>query len=262
MFVNFFESFFILEVFIKILLFIILLVCMLIVVAFFTIYERKLLAAIQQRLGPNKVGFLGLLQAVADGLKVFTKETVIPLKANKALFIFAPIMTFFLSMLALIVIPMGPGVVVSDLNIGVIFILAISSLNVYSVILSGWASNSRYAFLGALRSTAQMISYELTLGTNILCVILCAGSLNLTEIVLAQRNVWYIFPLFPTFIIFLICCLAETNRSPFDLPEAESELVSGYNTEYAGFSFAMFFLGEYLSILVLCNFIVILFLGG
>lgn len=258
----FLPNFFVFEVFIKIVLFIILLVCMLIVVAFFTVYERKLLAALQQRLGPNKVGFLGLLQAVADGLKVFTKETIIPLGANRALFIFAPMMTFFLSMLAWIVIPMGPGVVVSNLNIGVIFILAISSLNVYSVILSGWASNSRYAFLGALRSTAQMISYELTMGTNILCVILCAGSLNLTDIVISQKSLWFCFPLFPTFLIFLICCLAETNRSPFDLPEAESELVSGYNTEYAGFSFAMFFLGEYLSILLLCNFIVILFLGG
>jgi NADH-quinone oxidoreductase subunit H len=244
------------------LVFLAIILCMLITVAFFTVYERKLLASIHQRVGPNVVGPLGLLQAIADGVKLFLKEFIIPLRANIFLFIFAPMVTFFLSLLAWLVIPFGQNIVVSNINLGVVFILLISSLNVYGVILSGWASNSRYAFLGALRSAAQMISYELTLGTCILTVILCVGSLNFTDIVLAQTHVWFFWPLWPIWLLFFICSLAETNRSPFDLPEAESELVSGYNTEYAAFPFAFFFLGEYLNIILLCNLNVIFFFGG
>jgi len=235
---------------------------MLITVAFFTVYERKFLASMHQRVGPNVVGPLGLLQAIADGVKLFLKEFILPLRANRILFVFAPMLVFFLSLMSWLVVPFGPNIVVSNINLGVIFILLISSLNVYGIILSGWAGNSRYAFLGALRSAAQMISYELTMGTCILSVALCAGSLNLTQIVLAQADVWYFWPLWPIFLLFFICSLAETNRSPFDLPEAESELVSGYNTEHSAFPFAFFFLGEYLSIVLLCNLNVIFFFGG
>jgi len=235
---------------------------MLITVAFFTVYERKLLAAAHQRVGPNVVGPFGLLQAIADGVKLFLKEFILPLRANRVLFVFAPMLVFFLSLMSWLVVPFGSGLVVSNINLGVIFILLISSLNVYGIILSGWSGNSRYAFLGALRSAAQMISYELAMSTCILTVVLCSGSLNLTQIVNAQTDVWYFWPLWPIFIMFFICSLAETNRSPFDLPEAESELVSGYNTEHSAFPFAFFFLGEYLSIVLLCNLNVLFFFGG
>ena len=243
-------------------LFLSVLVCLLITVAFFTVYERKLLGSIQQRVGPNKVGIFGLLQAIADAVKLFTKEIILPMRANRAIFIFAALTTFFLSLLPWIVMPFGPSVVVSNMDFGILLILLVSSLNVYGIILSGWASNSRYSFLGALRSAAQMISYELTMSTIIVNIAALAGTLNLSEIVIAQKDLWYCLTLFPNFIIFFICCLAETNRSPFDLPEAESELVSGYNTEHSGFPFALFFLGEYINILFLCHLIVILFLGG
>lgn len=242
--------------------YLVLIVCMLITVAFYTVYERKLLASVHQRVGPNKVGPLGLLQAIADGVKLFLKEFILPLRSNRFLFVFAPMVTFFLSLLPWLVVPFGPNVMVSNINLGIIFILLVSSLNVYGVILAGWSGNSRYSFLGALRSAAQMISYELTMGTCILIVALCTGSLNLSEIVLAQEHVWYFWALWPVSILFFICSLAETNRSPFDLPEAESELVSGYNTEHAAFPFAFFFLGEYLNIILLSNLNVLFFFGG
>jgi NADH-quinone oxidoreductase subunit H len=243
-------------------LYIVVILCMLITVAFFTVYERKFLAAAHQRVGPNVVGPFGLLQAIADGVKLFLKEFILPLRANRVLFVFAPMLVFFLSLMSWLVVPFNSGIVVSNISLGVIFILLISSLNVYGIILSGWAGNSRYAFLGALRSAAQMISYELAMSTCILTVVLCSGSLNLTQIVNAQVDVWYFWPLWPIFLIFFICSLAETNRSPFDLPEAESELVSGYNTEHSAFPFAFFFLGEYLSIVLLSNLNVLFFFGG
>ena len=254
--------YFILEFVYSFILYIIVILCMLITVAFFTVYERKFLAAINQRVGPNVVGPLGLLQAVADGVKLFLKEFILPLRANRILFVFAPMLVFFLSLLGWLVMPFGANIVVSNINLAAIFLLLISSLNVYGIILSGWSGNSRYAFLGALRAAAQMISYELAMSTCVLVIALCSGSLNLTQIVLAQKGLWYFLPLWPIFIMFFICSLAETNRSPFDLPEAESELVSGYNTEHSSFPFAFFFLGEYLSILLLSNLNVIFFFGG
>ncbi len=235
---------------------------LLIAVAYFTLIERQVLAAIQRRQGPNIVGFFGLLQPLADGLKLFLKETILPKSSNIIIFILAPVFTFALSLAGWAIIPFGDGFALSNLNIGLLYIFMISSLSVHSVIMAGWSSNSKYAFLGALRSAAQMISYEVSMGITIISVILVSGSLNLNDIVLAQKNIWYVVCLFPMFIIFFICSLAETNRHPFDLPEAEAELVSGYNVEYSGMSFALFFLAEYSNIILMCSLNVILFFGG
>ena len=245
-----------------ILYFLSLILCLLIAVAYFTLIERQILAAIQRRQGPNIVGFYGLLQALADGLKLFLKETILPKSSNMFIFILAPIFTFALALAGWAVIPLGDGFALSNLNIGLLYLFAISSLSVHSVIMAGWSSNSKYAFLGALRSAAQMISYEVSMGISIISVILIAGSLNLNDIVNAQKNMWYCIPLFPIFFVFFICILAETNRHPFDLPEAEAELVSGYNVEYSAMSFALFFLAEYSNIIIMCALTVILFLGG
>lgn len=235
---------------------------LLISVAFFTLFERKILALKQHRKGPYVVGPLGLLQPIDDGVKLLLKETILPSYANRIIFVIAPILTFFLSLLGWAVIPFDNGVVFADLNVGLMYLLAISSLGVYGIIIAGWSSNSKYAFFGALRSTAQMISYEISIGIIIITVILCAGSLNLSDIVLAQQSTWYFIPLFPSFIMFIISAFAETNRPPFDLPEAEAELVSGYNVEYSSMGFALFFLGEYANILLMSAMTVILFLGG
>jgi len=240
----------------------ILILPILIVVAYFTLAERKILSTIQRRKGPNVVGTFGLLQPLSDGLKLFVKETILPSNSDVILFILAPIMTFFLSILGWAVIPMGKYMFFSEINIGILYLLAISSLGVYGVIIAGWSSNSKYAFLGALRSTAQMISYEISIGFTILSIIVCVGSLNLLEIVFAQQNVCYFIPMFPLFLIFFISILAETNRHPFDLPEAEAELVSGYNVEYSAMGFALFFLGEYANMLLMSSLATILFLGG
>lgn len=235
---------------------------LLIAVAYFTIAERKIMAAIQRRRGPNVVGFLGLLQPFADGLKLFVKETTLPANANVDIFVFAPGLAFVLSLLGWAVIPFDNGIVLCDLNFGLLYLQAISALNVYSILFAGWSSNSKYAYLGALRSAAQMIGYEISIGFAFLSVALCAGSFNLSEIVMSQKKIWYIFPLFPMFIVFSISMLAETNRHPFDLPEAEAELVSGYNVEYSAMTFALFFLGEYANMLLMSALNAILFLGG
>ena len=235
---------------------------LLLAVAYFTLLERKVLSTIQRRKGPNVVGVFGLLQPLADGLKLFAKETVLPSNCDVVLFILAPILSFLLSIISWAVVPFGFGASYCEMNIGILYLLAISSLGIYGVIIAGWSSNSKYSFLGALRSTAQMISYELTIGFCILTVVLCAGSLNLIDIVYAQKDIWFIVPLFPLFIIFCISMLAETNRHPFDLPEAEAELVSGYNTEYSAMGFALFFLGEYANMLLMSTLASLLFLGG
>jgi NADH-quinone oxidoreductase subunit H len=235
---------------------------LLITVAYFTLVERKLMGSIQRRRGPNVVGYVGLLQPLADGLKLFVKETILPSNANTLLFIYAPILTFFLSLMGWAVIPLGKNAVIADLDLGILYLLAVSSLGVYGIVISGWASNSKYAFLGALRSAAQMVSYEVALGFVIVSVALCAGSFRLTEIVNAQESMWFCVPLFPLFIVFFISALAETNRHPFDLPEAEAELVSGYNVEYSAMGFALFFLGEYANMLLMSALNTILFFGG
>ena len=235
---------------------------LLVAVAYLTLLERKVMASMQQRRGPNVVGLFGLLQPLADGLKLLIKETILPSSANTIIFILAPIITFLLALVTWSVIPFAADMVLIDLNVGILFVFAISSLGVYGIIAAGWSSNSKYSFLGALRSAAQMVSYEVSIGLIIMCVLLCAGSLNLSEIVYAQKEVWYCIPLFPLFIMFFISGLAETNRAPFDLPEAEAELVSGYNTEYAAMGFALFFLGEYANMILMCSVLTILFLGG
>ena len=234
----------------------------LIAVAYYTLAERKIMAAIQRRRGPNVVGIWGLLQPLADGLKAVLKEIIIPRKANRLIFLGAPLLTLILSLAGWIVIPFNMSCFLADINLGLLYLFALSSLNVYSIIFAGWSSNSKYAFLGGLRSAAQMISYEVALGLIILPVVLCVGSFNLTDIVLAQRSIWFIFPLFPLALIFFISSLAETNRAPFDLPEAEAELVAGYNVEYSSITFAMFFLGEYSNMLLMSSLNSILFLGG
>ena len=242
--------------------FLLLIVPLLLAVAYLTLMERKVIGAIQRRKGPNVVGFAGLLQPLADGLKLFLKETILPSHSNKFLFIFAPVLTFLLSLLGWIIIPFSKGMVFSDLNVGMLYLFAVSSLGVYGIIIAGWSSNSKYAFLGALRSAAQMVSYEVSIGLILISVILCSNSLNLTDIVLSQKEVWYLIPLFPSFLMFFISSLAETNRPPFDLPEAEAELVSGYNVEYSSMTFALFFIGEYANIILMSSLSVIFFLGG
>jgi NADH-quinone oxidoreductase subunit H len=239
-----------------------LLVPVLIAVAYLTYAERKVLAAIQLRKGPNVVGPFGLLQPFADAIKMITKETVIPSGANRVLFIMAPMLTFVLAMLAWAVIPVNNGWAIADINVGVLYLFAISSLGVYGIIVAGWASNSKYAFLGALRSAAQMVSYEVSMGFVLVTVLLCAGSLNLTTIVLAQRTIWFCVPLFPMFVIFFISALAECNRAPFDLAEGESEIVAGFFVEYSSMSFGLFFLGEYANMILMSAMTSILFLGG
>ena len=238
------------------------LVPLLIAVAYMTYAERKIMAAMQMRVGPNMVGPLGLLQPFADAGKMLMKETIIPSGASRGLFIFAPMLTFLLAMIAWAVIPVAEGWAIADINVGILYLFAISSLGVYGIIIAGWASNSKYAFLGALRSAAQMVSYEVSMGFVIVTVLLCVGSLNLTAIVLAQKTVWFFIPLFPMFIIFFISTLAETNRPPFDLAEGESELVAGFMVEYSSMTYALFFLGEYANMFLMSAMTTTLFLGG
>ena len=239
-----------------------LLVPLLIFVAYLTWAERKILGAMQLRKGPNVVGPFGLLQPFADAGKMLMKETIVPAGASRILFIMAPMLTFSLAMIAWAVIPVNEGWAIADINVGVLYLFAISSLGVYGIIIAGWASNSKYAFLGALRSAAQMVSYEVSMGFVIVTVLLCVGSLNLTDVVLAQKSVWFFIPLFPMFVIFFISTLAETNRAPFDLPEGESELVAGFFVEYSAMTFALFFLGEYANMILMSSLTTILFLGG
>jgi NADH-quinone oxidoreductase subunit H len=238
------------------------LVPVLISVAMVVWLDRRVWGLVQKRKGPNVVGPFGLLQTFADALKYIFKEIIIPSSANKVVFILAPIITMTLALVAWAVIPMSEEFVLSDINVGILYLFAISSLGVYGIIMGGWASNSKYPFLGAIRSAAQMVSYEVSIGIIIINVLLCVGSLNLKDIVLAQSELWYVIPLFPMFVIFFISALAETNRPPFDLPEAEAELVAGYQTEYSGMMYAMFWLGEYANILLMCAMGSILFLGG
>lgn len=235
---------------------------LLVAVAYLTYAERKVMAAMQLRQGPMTVGPFGLLQPIADGLKLLSKETIIPSGASRATFIIAPMLTFLLSLIAWAVIPVSEGWVLADINVGILYLFAISSLGVYGIIMAGWASNSKYAFLGALRSAAQMVSYEVSIGFVIVTVLICVGSLNLTDIVLAQETIWFAIPLLPMFVIFFVSALAETNRSPFDLPEGESELTGGYMVEYSSMTYGLFFLGEYANMILMSGMTTILFLGG
>ena len=239
-----------------------LLVPVLVSVAMIVWLDRRVWAFVQKRQGPNVVGPFGLLQSLADALKYIFKEIIIPASSNKVIFILAPIITMTLALIAWAVIPFGEDQVLANINVGILYIFAVSSLGVYGIIMGGWASNSKYPFLGSIRSAAQMVSYEVSIGIIIINVLLCVGSLNLSDIVIAQKNMWFIIPLFPMFVIFFISALAETNRPPFDLPEAEAELVAGYQTEYSGMMYAMFWLGEYANILLMCALGSILFLGG
>ena len=239
-----------------------LLVPVLVSVAMIVWLDRRVWAFVQKRQGPNVVGPFGLLQSLADALKYIFKEIIIPSSSNKIIFVLAPIVTMTLALVAWAVIPFSETQVLANINVGILYLFAVSSLSVYGIIMGGWASNSKYPFLGAIRSAAQMVSYEVSIGIIIINVLLCVGSLNLIDIVLAQKNLWFVIPLFPMFVIFFISALAETNRPPFDLPEAEAELVAGYQTEYSGMMYAMFWLGEYANILLMCAFGSILFLGG
>ena len=239
-----------------------LLVPVLVSVAMIVWLDRRVWAFVQKRQGPNVVGPFGLLQSLADALKYIFKEIIIPASSNKIIFILAPIITMTLALIAWAVIPFSETYVLANINVGILYIFAVSSLGVYGIIMGGWASNSKYPFLGSIRSAAQMVSYEVSIGIIIINVLLCVGSLNLTDIVIAQENMWFVIPLFPMFVIFFISALAETNRPPFDLPEAEAELVAGYQTEYSGMMYAMFWLGEYANILLMCALGSILFLGG
>ena len=239
-----------------------LLIPVLVSVAMIVWLDRRVWAFVQKRRGPNVVGPFGLLQSLADALKYILKEIIIPASSNKIIFILAPVITMTLALISWAVIPFSESFVVANINVGILYIFAVSSLGVYGIIMGGWASNSKYPFLGAIRSAAQMVSYEVSIGVIIINVLLCVGSLNLSDIVKAQENMWFIIPLFPMFVIFFISALAETNRPPFDLPEAEAELVAGYQTEYSGMMYAMFWLGEYANILLMCSLGSILFLGG
>ena len=239
-----------------------LLVPVLVSVAMIVWLDRRVWAFVQKRRGPNVVGPFGLFQSLADALKYIFKEIIIPASSNKIIFILAPIVTMTLALISWAVIPFSESFVISDINVGILYLFAVSSLGVYGIIMGGWASNSKYPFLGAIRSAAQMVSYEVSIGIIVINVLLCVGSLNLTDIVLAQKEIWFVIPLFPMFVIFFISALAETNRPPFDLPEAEAELVAGYQTEYSGMMYAMFWLGEYANILLMCAMGSILFLGG
>ena len=249
-------------IFVEIYKIIFLLVPILVTVAMIVWLDRRVWAFVQKRRGPNVVGPFGLLQSFADTLKYIFKEIIIPASSNKVIFVLAPITTMTLALIAWAVIPFGETLVLSNINVGILYLFAVSSLGVYGIIMGGWASNSKYPFLGAIRSAAQMVSYEVSIGVIIINVLLCVGSLNLNDIVLAQENIWFVIPLFPMFVIFFISALAETNRPPFDLPEAEAELVAGYQTEYSGMMYAMFWLGEYANILLMCAMGSILFLGG
>ena len=239
-----------------------LLVPVLVSVAMIVWLDRRIWAFVQKRQGPNVVGPFGLLQSLADALKYIFKEVIIPSSSNKVIFILAPIVTMTLALVSCAVIPFSATQVLADINVGILYLFAVSSLGVYGIIMGGWASNSKYPFLGAIRSAAQMVSYEVSIGVIIINVLLCVGSLNLNDIVMAQENLWFVIPLFPMFVIFFISALAETNRPPFDLPEAEAELVAGYQTEYSGMMYAMFWLGEYANILLMCAMGSVLFLGG
>lgn len=238
------------------------LVPVLVSVAYLTLAERKVMAAMQMRKGPNVVGPFGLLQPFADALKMLMKETIIPTGASRILFLMAPLLTMTLAMIAWAVIPVNDGWAIANINVGVLYLFAISSLGVYGIVIAGWASNSKYAFLGALRSAAQMVSYEVSMGFVMVTVLLCAGSLNLTDIVRAQEHIWFFIPLFPMFVVFFISTLAETNRAPFDLPEGESEIVGGFHVEYGAMTFGLFFLGEYANMILMSAMTTILFLGG
>ena len=258
----FLQNIFTIFILIQVLKTIIVVIPILIAVAFLTLFERKVMAAIQRRRGPNVVGLFGMLQPFADGLKLLIKETILPSKANQIIFIIAPILTIFLSFISWAIIPFNKYIVYSDINVGILYLFAVSSLGVYGIIMSGWSSNSRYAFLGTLRATAQMISYEVSIGLIIINVLLLVGSLNISLIIESQKIIWFVFPLFPLFLLFYLSALAETNRPPFDLPEAEAELVAGYFVEYSAMGFAQFFLGENINIILMCYLIVIFFFGG